>query len=426
MVAACAVMSDALAQSSPASARPAVARTWTTTDGHAFQATLVQVQGTQVTLRLGNGQLAGMSLSRLSEGDQLFIKGGQNPTAPGQPATAARVPPEKRIWPAKVEVDSRAIEVSLVKDDAAAKDYRYRSQNFEFISEDKLAGSVMKEIARTFEATRSLVQALPWGIDPQPPADLGYYQAKFYVTRESYIADGAPPNSGGVYFSKDRIFRIPFPSLGLQMRGKTWFKDDNYRNDTIVHEITHQMMHDFIFFLPTWVSEGTAEYTEMLPYHAGRFLSGSHERGIKDYLKEAEGRQMKPAHIGSVMEHMSMTSAEWSERSARGEQSRLYFSSLMLVYFFSHLDGDGKGTRFLRYMDKMAEARDAWAAFFKNPNVTLRPDGSFTYRSDTPLPPQKRGGDYGLEQLDVLLDGRSPDQLQKDVVDGFRKIGVRW
>ncbi len=90
------------------------------------------------------------------------------------------------------------------------------------------------------------MEALPWGIEPRPPADLGRYQAKFFATRASYVASGAPENSGGVYFGSDRTFRVPFQSLGLDLRGKTWFKDDNYRNDTIVHEITHQLMHDYL------------------------------------------------------------------------------------------------------------------------------------------------------------------------------------
>ncbi len=43
---------------------PAPPRTWTTTEGKTFQATLVGVQGTQVTVRLGNGQLAAIGMPR--------------------------------------------------------------------------------------------------------------------------------------------------------------------------------------------------------------------------------------------------------------------------------------------------------------------------------------------------------------------------
>ena len=33
---------------------------------------------------------------------------------------------------------------------------------------------------------------------------------------------------------------------------------------------------------------------------------------------------------------------------------------------------------------------------------------------------------YGLEQLDILLDGRNAAEIQKAVEDGYKKIGVRW
>ena len=420
----------------PIPAATSAARSWTTTEGRAFQATLVNVQGTQILLRLPNGQQATIPLLRLSLADQVFVKNSM-PAAPAAPlppgaTPAARVstvvPPEKRVWPTKVEVDSRAIEVKTVTEASAEKKYIYRSQSFEFTSDDKLAGSVMKEIARTFEATRALVQALPWGVDPKPPVDLGYYQAKFYVDRDSYIAAGGPKNSGGVYFSGDRVFRVPFQSLGLEMRGKTWFKDMRYRNDTIVHEITHQMMHEYLPFLPIWAIEGMAEYTRILPYNAGAFLEESHERGLKENIKQEQERGIPLNSLGPVMDHLKMTSAGWHERADNGgkEQSKLYLESCMLVYYFSHVDGDGKGTRFFKYLDKIKEARDAWDTFFKDPRVSLKPDGGFTYPSDLPLPSQQKKDAYGIEQLTVLLDGRDTTQIQKDVQEGFKKIGVRW
>jgi hypothetical protein len=127
------------------------------------------------------------------------------------------------------------------------------------------------------------------------------------------------------------------------------------------------------------------------------------------------------------MDHLTMTSATWHQRADEGgkEQHRLYFASCLLVYYFSHLDGDGKGTRFFKYLDKMREARLAWDTFFKNPKVKLEADGRFTYPSDLPLPSQQRKDAYGLEQLPILLDGRDAAKLQKDVADGFKKIGVK-
>ena len=424
----------------PPVAPAASARSWSTIEGRAFPATFVSLQGTLVLLRLPNGQLATFPLLRLSLADQVYIKNALAPVTPASSASFAPgatpgpsgiapiSPPVKRGWPTKVEVDGRAIEVKTVTETAAEQKYIYRSQAFEFSSEDKLAGSVMKEIARTFEATHALVAALPWGIDPKPPADLGYYQARFYLTRDSYIAAGGPQNSGGAYFSGDRIFRVPFPSLGLEMRGKTWFKDENYHNDAIVHEITHQMMHDYLPFLPMWAIEGMAEYTRILPYRAGIFRADLRERGIKDYIKMEGAQGVTLRSLGPLMDQLNMTTQAWRERAQNGgvEQHKLYFASCLLVYYFSHLDGDGEGTNFLKYLDKIREARDAWDTFFKNPHVVIKPDGSFTFPNDLPLPSQQKKDAYGLEQLPILLEGRDAAQIQKAVEDGFKKIGVRW
>ena len=97
----------------------------------------------------------------------------------------------------------------------------------------------------------------------------------------------------------------------------------------------------------------------------------------------------------------------------------------MLVYYFSHLDGDGKGTRFLKYLDSIADARDAWETFFKNPAVKKGVNGGFTYPTSLKLPEQKRSEEFGLSQLTILLDGRVPEQLEADIKAGFKKIGIK-
>ena len=419
-------------------------RVWTAANGQKFQAKFVSLEGENVTLLLANGQTSKFALNLLSAADQAAIRAGAAaaPATPGtapatgtaKPATpptangkpAATPATKLRTWPAMVEVPPDSIEITSGEQDAAKRRYVYKSQAFEFVSQDKLAGSVMKEVARTFEATRSLVSALPWGIAPKPPADLGFYQAKLFVTREDYFADGGPQNSGGVYFSKDRIFRIPFPSLGLEMRGKTWFKRPDYHGDTLVHEVTHQMMHDFLPFLPKWIIEGTAEYTESLPYNAGRFTASSHARGLKEYIAKAASHRVPSSGFRPFGELIAMKRGNWDSLSANPQtQHLLYFQSYVLVYFFCHLDGDGKGTRWMKYFDAIAEARDEWDKFFKNPLVKMNADGSYTFPSDVPLPKAKQGEDFGIEKLSILFDGRDAATLEKEIREGFKKIGIK-
>ncbi len=422
-------------------------RVWTSANGQKFQAKLVGIEGENVTLLLANGQTSKFALNLLSAADQAAIRGAAAaPSVPAMPNTAPAAnggkpaaPPsatngkpgapstaKTRTWPATVEVPPNSIEITIGEQDAAKRRYVYKSQSFEFVSQDKLAGSVMKEVARTFEATRSLVSALPWGIAPKPPADLGFYQAKLFVTREDYFADGGPQNSGGVYFSNDRIFRIPFPSLGLQLQGKTWFKKADYHGDTLVHEVTHQMMHDFLPFLPKWIIEGTAEYTESLPYNAGRFLAGSHARGLKEYVAKASSHRTLTSEFRPFGEHISMKRDNWESLSANSHsQHLLYFQSYVLVYFFCHLDGDGKGTRWMKYLDAIGEARDEWEQFFRNPLVKMNGDGSYTFPNNLPRPKAKQGEDFGIEKLSILFDGRDAATLEKEIREGFKKIGVK-
>jgi hypothetical protein len=310
--------------------------------------------------------------------------------------TAAEVAVPERV---SASAESLAT-LELVSEDAAGAAYVYQTASFEFRSGEKLAGSVMKEIARTFEATRELVGVLPWSIDCRSPAPQERYRAALYPTRDEYIRNGGPENSGGVYSTGDKIFKVPFPSLGLEKRGKSWFRDGNFSNDTLVHEITHQLMHEQIPRMPIWAIEGTAEYTSMLPFRAGTFRTDGHKNAFKEYI----GRRMKqgvPDNLGSLARHMGLSHEAWHREALQPmAQRRLYALSALLVYYFSHLDGAGDGARFRAFMAKVAE------------DIRNRaPYGEFTT-----LP---------FRHQALLFDGRSPAELAGQIRAGLRSIGVR-
>ncbi len=412
-------------------------------------AKLTGVTGDIATFQLANGQTTTVPLSKLSQEDQGFIKSNPAPA----PATANKTgvtakPDTQRIWPKVIIVPPKSIEVKLV-DEKSPDNYRYHSQAFQFISQDKLAGSVMIEVARIFEGTRSLVDALPWGVHPEPPKDLGFFQAKFFTTEEAYHKNGGPEKSGGVYRGSDRVFLVPFKSMGLELRGKTWFKKAEFSSDTLVHEITHQMMHDYLGFLPHWIAEGCAEYTNMLPYNAGTFHAGSHQKGIREYINSKLNFPTKGlSELGSASEHINMSPESWAAKFNGGSeaQHRIYGYSCLLVYYFCHLDGDGKGTRFFKYFDALTAEADKWKnynaqfakyntemeEFYKQPGVKKLENGHFTFpKALTPprppgTPSSKDRAEFGREQMTLLCDGRSPSQLDEDVKAGFKKIGVKW
>lgn len=409
-------------------------RTWTSRDGRKVEAVFTGFEAGQVALKLSTGQVVKVPLERLSEQDQTLVR-TQPPPAP------------KREWPDLVLVPSASIEVKLASSDAATRKFVYRSEGFEYTSQGNLLPSLMNEVARTFEATKRLVGALPWGITCRPPEGMELYQAALYETRDDYIQAGGPTNSGGVYSTADKIFKIPFESLGIKRLGKSYTKDDHYSNDTLVHEITHQMMHDYLPYIPQWAVEGCAEYAELLPYNAGKFNVGRRREGLKDYLATWVQRGRPPV-LPNLASLFRMTRPEWDAlaRESNIQQGLLYQQSALLVYYFNHLDGSGKGERWIAFMDATTKDVRAWAeyqrgfltyreamnAFFKLPGVERQEGGRFSYPPNLkpPQPPTPPDGEPMSDQtafkhLPLLLDGRSVEALQAEIAARFKDDGFK-
>lgn len=419
-------------------AQDAALRPWKDTQGRIIQATFVSATADSVTLRMADGKEHQIALARLSAEDQAFAK-SQAPAPASAPAAATvqgatpvvaasslvRLPIEKRTWPENVMVPTKSIEIQIVEENPVARKCVYRSEGFEFTSQAKLSGLVMKEVARTFEATKTLVSSLPWGVVCRPPEGFERYQAALYETRNDYIAAGGPENSGGVYMSGDKIFRVPFPSIGLKLLGKTYTKDSDYDGGTLIHEITHQVMDNYLTFLPTWVIEGTAEYTEMLPYNAGKFRADAHKSGLRDHIQEMQKRGYA-LDIGNLETHMTMNRDTWSgiADTSNKKMGELYFRSALLVYYFCHLDGDKKGTRFIKFMDAVYGDVEALHAFFADPRVKRFPDGRFQYPKDFP-PPDMKSETAPFKHLEILLGERGYSQIAQEIVAAYKDIGFK-
>lgn len=473
----------ALCLFSTSSLAQAASRTWTSTDGRVMQAVLVAVEAGEGVFQLAAGQTSRVPLARLSPADQEWIKQWLKQAPAGRTAASSGT----IQWPDTVSAPPAAL-TSLVKPvSEAAGGAVFRSRSFQFSVDEKLAASAIAEVARTFEATYELLKALPWGIRPQPDPASGFFAANLWASRTAYewdvaramapkpqgttgspqfITPGQAGNaaaySGGMYLTHDRTFRIPFESLGLVKRGSSWFKNESYTSDTLVHEVTHQMMHDYLPFLPNWVGEGMAEYTNMLPYKAGTFRAGDHESGLRKYVKtQLSFLNDEPlSTLGDAWDHLNMPANEWSRRfasaaltmnlpganSGNRDQRRLYGLSCLLVYYFCHLDGDGRGTRFRKYLEAMAAEAAVWQEFttgqarhqkemedfLKLPGVTKLENGQFRHPSELkpPTPPERPKNrnpkQFGMEQMSLLVDGRSAEAFRSEFAEALKKAGLKW
>jgi hypothetical protein len=120
--------------------------------------------------------------------------------------------------------------------------------------------------------------------------------------------------------------------------------------------------------------------------------------------------------------------------TTRGRQENilaLYQSGLLLTYYFIHLDGDGDAARLQRFiaacvkngervqgfLKKAEEYNKAFDEFTKHPDVKQIADGRYQFPA-TMKPPtapawpfEGKQEELHLEDLELLLDGRNPQQL---------------
>jgi len=368
----------------PAQAAP---RLWRSTEGQTFNATLLSFDGTTAVFKMANGQRAQAAAAKLSAEDQAFLADWQ------------KKQPIKVVLPDVVGVETANVKAETVSEDPVKEQFVYRTQHFELESEGKFNQTLLREVGRNFEATYELVKALPWGIDPKPSGS--YFKARLFKTKEGYYSAGAPANSGGVYMSRNDTFYVPFENIGVKVVGKSYAKDDDFRYDTMVHELTHQMMHFWLPALPQWVAEGTAEYTSNLPLRTGKFRVSAAKNGLKDYTeflkKRAVGGMPEPYPLEKLFR---VSNEEWGEilGSDPSMSRRLYFTSYLLVYYFMHLDGKGDGERFARYFREIGDLRSA------NPRLDEK---------------------AAEKALNILLDGRSEAELMKQIRSAYAKLGIR-
>jgi hypothetical protein len=342
---------------------------------------------------MANGRQAKAALTQLSATDQQYL------------ADWLKRQPVKFTMPDIVGVDSAKIKAEIVEENEASEKFVYRTEHFEFDSQGKFSISLLREVSRTFEATYELLRQLPWGIDPSPPSGK-LFKARLLKNKEEYMKAGGIPNSGGIYKSADETFYAPFESIGLKPFGKGYTKDDDFKADTLVHELTHQMMHFWLPYLPNWVVEGTAEYTENLPLKAGRFRVSGAKGGLKDYTdflkKRAVGGMPEPYPLDKLFK---ITNEEWGYTLAQDPtvSRRMYFTSYLLVYYFMHIDGNGDSQRFIRFFREVDSVRKAAGGTYRRPSEP----------------------DYQNKILGILLDGRSEEELMKQIRSAYIKLGIR-
>jgi hypothetical protein len=317
------------------------------------------------------------------------------PVAPPLPTPPQEAPevPALATWPRSVALKNTP-EVRIVTEDASKDEYIYHTEHFEFCCDAPVGPDAVRHFARVFEATWMLNCQLPLDLRPAPETMRKWFRARILSTDEAYLATGAPVGSGGFYSRSEKTIYVPISNLGMSVvAGKRVQVDRSIEsNETLIHEITHQMMSRWLPRMPVWYSEGAAEYTGIADFVHGRFFLSGMEVRLKNALRK-RGAIVRGSTVHfpmiSISELLAIQHQEWGAALGGEVAGQNYTSALLLTYFLYHLDGDKKASNviaWLRDIEKGTPTADALRIH--------------------------------------LLAGRKVAKLESDLGEAYRKIGI--
>ncbi len=319
-------------------------RTWTNAEGVAISAKMVGLEGNTVKLRsVSNGRIVPVPLNSLSAEDQAYVREWRDL---GFGTKVERWPTELRPM---LNFTARKVE-------SASQGWVYETPNYRFHCDVELQGSLIKKYSEAFEATYYAIANLPLQLDPKPPE--GKFTVRLFEDRDDYIRAGGPRGSGGVYIISSKEILVPMQSLGVRSVGNRVAIDNrNYDSGTLIHEITHQVMHDWLDVLPVWFVEGIAEYMAAVPFHETRFNFREIHGGVKEHLEEEyRVSKVRGEYVVDVVTPemlMGLSHQQWAAAVSSGRNAALnYRSAMMMIYYFTHLDGNGDGSQMVAYLQQ--------------------------------------------------------------------------
>lgn len=374
------------------------ARTWTDVQGREIVADYVSHNDKELVMRLVGGREATVPLERLSKADREFLenldKRGKGPE--GEIANNNEDENWDDPWPDKADYDDDP-GIEIVEENKDDSKFVYESKNYRFICDVGLTKSVVGGFSEMFEASKLYAELLPLSINGGLKNN-GKYDIFLFENYDDYVKEGGPNGSAGVFISGRNVVMVPLKSLGVRKAGSSYTRDRDKDNNTLIHEIIHQLTPNEYFEEGArgWFTEGLAEYCAMTPYRYGRFQVTGAIRQVEEDVtgfnrKTNMGRNLGEEFTAPDLKAFMMM--DYSEFTGPRANFNYGFSALLATYFF-HLDGNKDAARIKDFLKEIKSQRRE----------------------------RRHDPDAALAKL---LDGRTWDEMEEDISKGWRSKGVK-
>jgi hypothetical protein len=370
-----------------------IERIWTDDQGRNTKALLLRVENGNAILQLPSGKESPFPIAKLSQDDQLWIRNFSQKKEKDIPENAD----EKKLnfnapWPERIKFSDDP-EIITVKEDKDTNEFVYESANYRYNCNVRLNNSVVKGFAVLFEATHQFVRELPLAVNGGAKKN-GKYEIILFEFEKDYISAGGPPGSAGVYIGGKNIVMVPLTSLGVKKLGSAYSLDRDKSSKTLPHELVHQLTPDPYFAAGSmgWFTEGLSEYVAVTPYYAGgSFNVRANSRPIIEYAigygKDGTGGRGlgKEIKLGPLKNFMLQSYSGFTSNAQVN-----YGCGLLIANYFFHMDQKEDAARIKKFLAALRENKQGEAA------------------------------------LEVLLDGQSWLELEKDIAKAYSGKGVKF
>ena len=368
-----------------------IERIWTDDQGRNTKALLLRVENDNAILQLPSGKESTFPITKLSKDDQLWIKNFS------QQKSTTENKDDKKLnfdapWPDRIKFTDDP-EIITVKEDKDKNEFVYESANYRYNCNVRLSNSVVKGFAVLFEATHQFVRELPLAVNGGAKKDRKYEIILFEFEKD-YFSAGGPPGSAGVYISGKNIVMVPLTSLGVKKLGSGYSLDRDKSSKTLPHELTHQLTPNPYYAQGSmgWFTEGLAEYVAVTPYYAGGLFNvKANSKPIIEYATAygkggTGGRAIgKEINLGPLKNFMLQSYASFVANAQVN-----YACGMLISNYFFHMDRKEDAARIKTFLAALRE------------------------------------GKHGEEALEVLLDGQTWAELEKDIAKAYSGKGIKF
>lgn len=359
-----------------AMALPLSGRTWTDVDRRELEAAIQKISDHSViVLRESDQRRLTLPLDRLCEEDQNYVLAWGDLQRNLQ-----------QRWPNSIRAPSFEVEPTIVVEDERTL-YSYATTHFRFRSDAELSTRLIRHFASIFEIVYAAGQQIPLTIKSLSASQT--YSVRIFESDSDYKAAGGLLGSVGAYsFEREEVL-VPLSSLAVTDESGVYSPESNPDYPTLIHEVTHCVTSDWREYVPVWVFEGLARYMEVVP-HTREHLNFD---GLKPRIavwKSGNGTYDDVTVIDFEF-ILGCSYKQWNNTFYNNPDylRAQYTSAMVLVQYFLDLDSS-KGARFKHYLFELSQ------------------------------------GIAEEEALEVLLDGRSYEDLLRDITDAYKRARVTF